>query len=136
MHVLNHPDIGPTVANEEKETSKTDKVRVIRFIRIALYNKDTHLKFQTYCRKERIDKFARFMIPPGTFLYDYVGTFGNIIFLPSDALKPFIRSLTISRREKAGEVSVLPDTGIVLYFQYAGKVSYMDNGKPKSLNSI
>jgi hypothetical protein len=57
-------------------------------------------------------------------------------FFPPDALKLFVWSLTINHREKAGDVRGLPDTGIVMDFQYAGKVSYVDNGIPKSLKSI
>jgi hypothetical protein len=59
----------------------------------------------------------------------------NQTFLPSDKLRPFVKSLMITQKEKASEMIILPDTGVIINFQYGGKASYIDNGNLKSLKS-
>jgi len=58
-----------------------------------------------------------------------------ITFLPSDILKPFVKSFAISQKENACDYKVLSDTSIVMGFLYSGKLSYMDKGKSISLGS-
>jgi hypothetical protein len=57
----------------------------------------------------------------------------NVIFAPSDTLKPFVLSFVISRRKKAENVNVLPGTNIVVGFQYSGKLTYQYKNKSISL---
>jgi hypothetical protein len=57
------------------------------------------------------------------------------IFQPCNALKPFIKSFAIDQRGKASDYRVLPDTSIIIGFQYSGKLSYIDKGKSISLGS-
>ena len=57
-------------------------------------------------------------------------------FLPSDTLKPFIKSMAVNTREKAGVYKILPDTGLIMNFQYSGEVSYSENDQELSFNSI
>jgi hypothetical protein len=56
-------------------------------------------------------------------------------FTPSNILQPFVKAYVISQRLKAGDYKVLPDTSIVMGFQYSGKLCYIDNGQPKLLGS-
>jgi len=48
-------------------------------------------------------------------------------YIPCDALKPFVKSFAISETEDAQTYKVLPDTGLVIGFQYQGKLSYLEN---------
>jgi AraC-like DNA-binding protein len=57
----------------------------------------------------------------------------NITFLPCDILKPFIRSFVISEAEQEGRYKVLPDTGLVIGFQYKGRLHKIENDKSASL---
>jgi AraC-like DNA-binding protein len=49
-------------------------------------------------------------------------------YLPSDVLKPWIRSFAISENPKETIYRVLPDTGLVMGFQFRGRLSIV-NGK-------
>lgn len=56
--------------------------------------------------------------------------------MPPDKLKPFIKFIVISTSEKEGVFRMLPDTHIIMNFQYSGEVSYDDNGRVALFNSI
>ncbi|MFI5142217.1 MAG: AraC family transcriptional regulator, partial [Bacteroidia bacterium] len=57
-------------------------------------------------------------------------------FIPCDILKPFVKTIAISENEVASSYKVLPDTNIVMGFQYSGNLSYSkDNTKPIPLSS-
>ncbi len=47
-------------------------------------------------------------------------------YTPSDALKPFVRSIAIQEMPEVTTYKVLPDTGIVLGFQYRGRLSRIE----------
>jgi len=55
------------------------------------------------------------------------------IYIPSDPLKPFIKSFAISENEYEQIYKVIPDTSIVLGFQYKGKLLYLNNTDEKTL---
>ena len=57
----------------------------------------------------------------------------NLTFLPCDILKPFIRSFVISEAEYESTYKVLPDTGLVIGFQYKGRLHKIENNKSASL---
>ncbi len=46
-------------------------------------------------------------------------------YIPCDILKPYVRSLIISENEEESTYKVLPDTGLVIGFQYKGRLSYV-----------
>lgn len=47
----------------------------------------------------------------------------NIVYIPRDILKPFISSIAIIESDEGAEYRVLPDTGLVMGFQYSGSIS-------------
>jgi AraC-like DNA-binding protein len=47
------------------------------------------------------------------------------IYIPTDPLKPFIKSFAVSENEYEQTYKVIPDTSIVLGFQYKGKLSHL-----------
>lgn len=51
--------------------------------------------------------------------------------LPCDALKPYIRCFVISETDRESTYKVLPDTGLVIGFQYKGKL-YRVEGREES----
>jgi AraC-like DNA-binding protein len=59
-------------------------------------------------------------------------------YIPCDLLKPFIRSFTIQESAEASTYKVLPDTGVVIGFQYKGSLSRLDDGaeSPLSISGI
>lgn len=57
----------------------------------------------------------------------------NLTFLPCDILKPFVRSFVISEAEQEDTYKVLPDTGLVIGFQYKGRLHKIENDKSASL---
>ena len=57
----------------------------------------------------------------------------NLTFLPCDILKPFIKSFVISEVEEEGRYKVLPDTGLVIGFQYKGTLHKIEDDKPLPL---
>lgn len=59
----------------------------------------------------------------------------NDTFIPCDILKPYIRHFIISDSLPETTYKVLPDTGVVIGFQYKGKLSFLDNGKEVQLSS-
>jgi len=50
-----------------------------------------------------------------------------VTYLPTDILKPFVKSFAISKSEKADSYKILPGTSIVMGFQYSGELSYSEN---------
>lgn len=48
-------------------------------------------------------------------------------YIPRDSLKPFIRSFVIQETAQESTYKVLPDTGVVIGFQYKGRLSRLDN---------
>jgi AraC-like DNA-binding protein len=62
---------------------------------------------------------------------------GFTTYIPCDILKPFIKTIAISKNEIASSYKVLPDTSIVMGFQYSGSLSYSkDNTKSIPLSSV
>lgn len=48
-------------------------------------------------------------------------------YIPCDSLKPFVKSLVIQETTEASTYKVLPDTSLVVGFQYKGKLSRLQN---------
>lgn len=57
------------------------------------------------------------------------------LHLPCDTLKPFIRYLAISENPDEGNYKVLPDTGVVIGFQYKGALSVVNSDRATPLAS-
>jgi AraC-like DNA-binding protein len=57
----------------------------------------------------------------------------NSTFLPCDILKPFIKSFVITETELEGTYKVLPDTGLVIGFQFKGRLQRIENNNSASL---
>ncbi len=57
-------------------------------------------------------------------------------YIPCDALKPYIKHFVVQETEAESSYKVLPDTGLVVGFQYKGKLSYIDNGTEVPLAGI
>lgn len=49
------------------------------------------------------------------------------IHTPCEQLRPYIRHLVISETDGAGRYPILPDTALVMGFQYAGKLAYLQD---------
>jgi AraC-like DNA-binding protein len=47
-------------------------------------------------------------------------------FIPCDALKPYVKTIAIHEASDESTYKVLPDTGLVIGFQYKGRLSYLD----------
>jgi len=62
----------------------------------------------------------------------------NLTFLPCDIIKPFIKSFVISEVEEEGRYKVLPDTGLVIGFQYKGRLHKIEDDKslPLAISGI
>jgi len=56
-------------------------------------------------------------------------------FEPADILKPYIKYFVVSEDERSGSYKVLPDTSLVMGFQYKGKLSITSGAQPGSLSS-
>lgn len=59
----------------------------------------------------------------------------NLTFLPCEILRPFIKSYVITEVDTEGNYKVLPDTGLVIGFQYKGRLRKIVNEKPESLST-
>jgi AraC-like DNA-binding protein len=57
------------------------------------------------------------------------------VHLPCERLLPYIKHLVISENEQEKSYRILPDTALVIGFQYRGKLSYWDNDQQNSLAS-
>jgi AraC-like DNA-binding protein len=56
-------------------------------------------------------------------------------FIPTDDLKPYIKYFVVSENELAIEYKVLPSPGLVIGFQYKGKLAIVKNGKENKMTS-
>jgi len=56
-------------------------------------------------------------------------------FIPADHLKPYISYLAVSEQEPGKEYSVLPTTGLVIGFQYTGRLSSIKENKETVLTT-
>lgn len=59
---------------------------------------------------------------------------GLLHFIPCDALKPYIERFVISEAEAESVYKVLPGTGVVIGFQFKGKLYQVDNGTSVALS--
>lgn len=57
------------------------------------------------------------------------------IYFPCERLKPFVKQLVVSENEEEQVYKVIPDTSLVIGFQYQGKLSYLDDNKKISLST-
>jgi AraC-like DNA-binding protein len=57
----------------------------------------------------------------------------NLTFLPCDILKPFVKSFAVSEVEQESSYKVLPDTGLVIGFQYKGRLNKIENNRSTAL---
>lgn len=55
------------------------------------------------------------------------------VHLPCDQLLPYVKQLIISENEYANTYQVIPDTAIVIGFQYRGKLAYLIDGQTRPL---
>ena len=55
------------------------------------------------------------------------------IYLPCERLAPFVKHLAISESGDAGEYKILPDTAIVIGFQYQGRIGFINNDQHQLL---
>lgn len=56
-------------------------------------------------------------------------------YIPCDVLKPFVQSLVISENTSESTYKVLPGTGLVIGFQYKGRLSNIVNGQEVRLST-
>jgi len=56
-------------------------------------------------------------------------------YIPCSALQPFVKSFAITKAEEEGTYGILPDTGIVIGFQYSGRLSYIENNTEIALSA-
>jgi AraC-like DNA-binding protein len=59
----------------------------------------------------------------------------NNTYFPTGALRPFIHSYVVSESHGAHTYKVLPETCVVIGFQYKGKLSYFDGDKEVGLSA-
>ncbi len=57
----------------------------------------------------------------------------TVAYIPCDALKPFVKNIMVTDAAHAAEYKVLPDTSVVMGFQYRGQLSYVDHGREERL---
>ena len=55
------------------------------------------------------------------------------VHLPCERLLPYVKHLVISENEQENSYRVLPDTALVIGFQYRGKLSYLEDDKQNPL---
>lgn len=55
-------------------------------------------------------------------------------FIPGDILKPYIRSITVYESDSTQPYTVLPGTGLVIGFQYKGRLLHVENSSEKTLS--
>ena len=56
-------------------------------------------------------------------------------FIPTAALKPYIKYFVVSENERENEYKVFPSSGLVIGFQYRGKLAAITNNTPSNLSS-
>ena len=54
-------------------------------------------------------------------------------YTPAEPLKPFVKYLAISEQESPGSYPVYPSLGMVLGFQYRGRLNTVSNGREQAL---
>jgi AraC-like DNA-binding protein len=61
-----------------------------------------------------------------------------IRYLPCDTLQPFVESFAVQETAEEQSYKVLPGTGLVIGFQYKGRLSYLENEKeiPLSVSGV
>lgn len=59
---------------------------------------------------------------------------GSIQFIPCDELKPYVESFVVSETAAESVYKVLPGTGLVMGFQFQGKLYQVNNGKNLELS--
>lgn len=57
------------------------------------------------------------------------------VHLPCDRLLPYVKHLIISENEHADTYQILPDTALVIGFQYRGKLTYLTDGQTDTLTT-
>ena len=55
-------------------------------------------------------------------------------YIPSDALKPYIKFFAVSENVLEQTYKIIPDTSVVLGFQYKGKLSYLEGSTENPLD--
>ena len=56
-------------------------------------------------------------------------------YIPCEQLRPYVQTLVISELDESGSYKVLPNTALVIGFQYRGKLSYILQEKEHELSS-
>ena len=59
---------------------------------------------------------------------------GFLHFMPGDALKPYVDRFIISEASAESVYKILPATGVVIGFQFKGKLFHVNNGKEIALS--
>lgn len=59
----------------------------------------------------------------------------SVSFIPSDLLKPCVKSFLITEASEDRTYTVLPDTGLVLGFQFSGRLSVLESNKVRTLDT-
>jgi AraC-like DNA-binding protein len=59
-------------------------------------------------------------------------------YIPCEILKPFVKSFAVQETTEGTTYKVLPDTGLVIGFQYKGRLSLLQNGTetPLSISGV
>ena len=57
------------------------------------------------------------------------------IYMPCDMLKPYVRHFAVSEADGESTYKVLPDTSLVIGFQYRGGLSYLDGNSETALST-
>jgi hypothetical protein len=55
------------------------------------------------------------------------------LFIPCDILKPFVKTIAIQEADEERSYRVLPDTSIVIGFQYKGRLCVIENNRESTL---
>lgn len=58
------------------------------------------------------------------------------VYLPSAGLQPYVKHLVISENENAAAYTVLPDTALVIGFQYRGRLAYLKGNDENPLATM
>ncbi|MBB4805887.1 hypothetical protein HNP38_001159 [Chryseobacterium defluvii] len=56
-------------------------------------------------------------------------------FVPTDRLKPYIKYFVVSENEREEEYKIFPSSGLVIGFQYKGKLSIIKGNNENKLDS-
>lgn len=57
------------------------------------------------------------------------------VHLPCDRLLPYVKHIVILENEHSAAYKVLPDTALVIGFQYSGRLSYIEQGRETLLST-